>query len=126
MSNQLLQELKQFIGTTRWHVHWANKKLVYTDGVQFLAKETQSFWLIDEIGCMIFPRLVNEFEDWFYDIQFQVLPDCSAIFSVGDGNGNIYLHHKVEYTDFPITGKPITFYLCDAEGRYCLMLPSEY
>jgi len=125
MSNQLLHELKQFIGTKHWHAYWINKKLVYTDGVHHLAKETESYWLIDEIGY-IFSRLANEFEDWFYDIQFQVLPDSSAIFSVGDGNGNIYFHHKIKWTDFPITEKPITFYLCEAEGHYCLMLPSEY
>lgn len=126
MVNQLLQELKHSVGTERWHAHWINKNLVYTDSVHYLAKEMGSYWLIDEIGCVIFPRLVREFKDWFYHIQFQVLSDCSAIFNAGDGNGNIHFHHKIQWTDFPRTEKPITFYLCDAEGHYCLMLPSEY
>src|SRR5690242_17400534 len=126
VSDNLLQELKQFIAVERWYVHWVNKKLVYTEGVHHLAKKTKSYWLIDEIGCMIFPRLVKEFDDCFYSIKFYVLPNCSAFFSIGDGYGNIHFLHKIKWTDFPVIEKPIQFYLCKLGGRYCLILPSEY
>lgn len=124
--NFSLDELNHFTGSTSFYRYWSNHKMIYTEGVQYLAEKTDSMWLIDAIGLNLFPRLLKEYKDRFYSIQFLVHSDYTAVITVGDGNGNVYLEHKIKWTDFPVIGKPVKFYLCKADEHYCLMLPSEY
>jgi hypothetical protein len=114
-----LNELNQF------SKHGVNRKLIYTEGVQYLAEQTGCYWLIDEIACVLLPHLLKKHNDGFYSIQLLVI-DCSAVITVDDGNGTIHVNHKIKWTDFPISGEPIKFFLCESDMYYCLMLPSEY
>ncbi|MEO8963996.1 MAG: DUF6876 family protein [Gammaproteobacteria bacterium] len=124
--NFILNQLAHFTGSEVHFQYWGNRTLCYTEGVNYLAKETSSYWLIDEIGCVLLPRLIKEHIDRFYTIQLVVNPDLSAVISVGDGNGKTHLQHKITWTDFPLRDEPVDFYLCDSCDYYCLMLPSEY
>lgn len=81
--NLILSQLRHFTGSNTIFQYWANKKFCYTEGVSFLAKETSSYWLIDEIGRLLLPRLIKEHKDRFYTIDFAVNPDSSAIILVG-------------------------------------------
>ncbi len=121
-----LNELKQFTGSEVIYRHWANNKMVYTEGVQFFAGKVNCYWLIDAVGHIIFPQLLKKHFDHFYVINFLVNFDGTALISIDDGNGNVHLNHEIKWTDFPIIGKPVKFYLCDNGRHYCLMLPSEY
>jgi hypothetical protein len=120
-----LSDLNQFSGSEQFFKHKVNRKLIYTEGVQYLAKEAGCYWLIDEIACVLLPHLLKEYNDGFYSLQLLVT-DCSAVITVDDGNGNIHIKHKINFTDFPISGKPIKFFLCESDKYYCLMLPGEY
>lgn len=120
-----LNELNQFSGSDQFFKHGLNRKLIYTEGVQYLAEKARCYWLIDEIACVLLPSLLKKHNDRFYSIRVLVT-DCSAVIRVGDGNNKIYTNHKIEWTDFPITGTPINFFLCESDQYYCLMLPKEY
>jgi hypothetical protein len=124
-ANFSLDELKHFSGSDEIFKHWISK-MHYTEGVRYLAHEAGAYWLIDEIACIILPRLLKENKDWFYTIELSVSSDHSAIVIIGDGNDNIHLKHRINWTDFPVKEKPVKFYLCDSGDHYCLMLPSEY
>lgn len=120
-----LDELNHFTGSEEIFQHWISK-MCYTVGVKHLADETDSYWLIDEVAFVILPRLLKENRDSLYLIELSVNSDQSAVVSISDGNGNIYLNHPIKWTDFPLLEEPVKFYLCDSDDYYCLMLPGEY
>jgi hypothetical protein len=121
-----LDGLGQFVGSERFIKHWCNKRLVYTEGVQYLASQAKCYWLLNEIGLILLPRLLKKYPDWFYHIEWCVYPDCSGLITIDDGNDNTHFTHKIEWTNYPIKEQPFKFFLCDAGEHYCLMLPSEY
>ena len=124
-SNFSLSELFQFTGSEQFFKHGINSKLIYTEGVKYLAEKTGCYWLIDDIACVLLPYLLKKHNDWFYSIQLLVT-ESAAVITASDGNGEILINHKVKWSDFPITGEPVKFYLCESDKHYCLMLPSEY
>lgn len=121
-----INQLRQFTGSEQLFKSWCSRRIVYTVGIQYLAKEAKCYWLIVEIALVMLPKLLKNNPDSFYSIQFSVYADHTASIVVGDGNDNIYLEHKINWTDFPETEEPIQLYLCDSGDHYCLMLPSEY
>jgi hypothetical protein len=121
-----LSELKHFTGSEQFFKHGMNRKLIYTEGVRHLAEKAGCYWLIDDVAIVLLPALLKKHKDYFYSIQLFVQRDCSAVVTIGDGNGNTHLDHKVKWTDFPIIGEAVKFFLYESEDHYCLMLPSEY
>lgn len=121
-----MSELGQFTGSGQVFKYWCSQKIVYTEGVQYLAKNAGCYWLLDEIALLILPRLLKYHKDVFYYIQLLVNDDCSAVITVEDGNENVHFKHKIGWTDFPVIGEPVKFFLCCSGDHYCLMLPSEY
>jgi hypothetical protein len=123
-TNLSLSEFDQFTGSEQFFRLGINSKLIYTEGIRCLAEKARCFWLIDEIAGML-PYLLKQHHDYFYSLQFLVT-GSSGVITVDDGNGNILLNHKIKWTDFPIVGEPVKFFLCESEEYYCLMFPSEY
>lgn len=121
-----LDDLKQFSGSEQFFRHWTNRKLVYTEGINYLAIKMQCFWLIDEIAIVLLPKLLKHYKDSFYTVRFIAHADSTATITVDDGNNNIHITHKINWTDFSIKEKEVKMYLCDSGSHYCLMLPSEY
>jgi hypothetical protein len=121
-----LDQLNQFTGSEYFFEHWGNRKMVYTEGVKYLAEKARCFWLIDEIALVIFPRLLLEYKDWFYSIELRAYAENSAFINISDGNDNIHFKHKINWTDFPVLEKPVQLYLCESGDNYCLMLSNEY
>jgi hypothetical protein len=111
----LKEGLYRFTGTDRFHNHWTHK-LVYTDGVQWIADRAQAHWLTDAIASwQLHPEVKGEeFQSW----TLRRLPE-GAVLTCDDGNGRIVARQDIEYTDFPLP--EITLWL-----EYgTLMLPSE-
>ena len=44
-------DLVHFTGTETWYRHPLNKKVLYTDGAQYVAEAGGAYWLLDEIAC---------------------------------------------------------------------------
>jgi hypothetical protein len=112
-------DLAQFTGSETWYRHAINRKVLYTDGAQYVAEHGGAYWLLDEIAIIQpYDKRVaaEEFQVW----KLTVRPDQSATLTCDDGNGKIVFTKKIEYTDFPLD--EITFYFTDNT----ILLPSEY
>ncbi len=111
--------LHQFIGTENWYRHALNRKLLYTDGVQYLAEHGGAYWLVDNIALAQLSKAAvrkEAFQMWTLTVK----PDCTALLTCGDGNNHIVHAEELPYTDFPLP--EIKLYLTDN----VLMLTSEY
>jgi hypothetical protein len=111
-------ELANFTGSENWFKHWLGKML-FTDGVKFIADSAGAYWLIDEIAIsQTLPKVrAQEFQVWVLKVD---LEKRKGVLSCDDGNGNVVFTKRIEYTDFPLP--EIRFYCTDG----VILLPSEY
>jgi len=112
-------KLRQFTGTENWYRHAINRKVLFTDGVKYVAEYGGAFWLLDEIALIQRhdKRVSAEvFQVW----KLKVGADRSAELVCEDGNDNIVYSKTLQYTDFP--GEGITLWFTDNT----ILLPSEY
>lgn len=112
-----LAELNAFYGSENLYRHPLTTKLKYTDGVQFLAAKAGAYWLIDMIAAhQIEPKVAAEdFQVWILKVT-----DDVGVVVCHDGNDNVIVETKIDYTDFPAPG--IELYVSGG----VLLLPQEY
>ena len=117
IKEELAAGLALHTGTTCWFRHWTGR-LVYTEGVQFLAEKASAYWLIDLVAPWCpHPSLRDEdFVFW----KLRVNPDRSATVIADDGNGRELARQDIPWTDVPLD--EVSLYLTDNT----LLLPSEY
>ena len=110
--------LSQFTGSEQWYRHSLVRKILYTDGAQYVAESGGAYWLLDEIAFgQSEPKIAaEEFQVW----RLKVNPDKTATLTCDDGNNHIILTKPIAYTDFPLD--EIGFYFIDN----VIMLPNEY
>ncbi len=116
---EILSRLSQHIGTEEYHRFSALSKLVMTDGVKDFCDLCQCFWLLDVIMSYQHTKILREkgeFQVW----RIWKTGDTTATVSCDDGNENILITQKIEYTDFPLQ----SFKLYCSNG--VIFLPSEY
>lgn len=97
-------DLRQFHGTDQWHMHWS-KRLLYTDGVKYVADHGEAYWLIDAIASYQSSPLITK-NEMLRDMQFWKL-------TVSDGKGVLtcvedtgmkpVIKQEIEFTDFPLS-----------------------
>ena len=125
---QLSLALAQFTGTEHWYQHNTNAKLIYTDGVKFLAEnggEQGAYWFVNKVACEIVPLLQSKNELFgCITLSVGVNDENQAMVLVTDGNGKVLATYHIHYTDMQ-TGE-WTFYLVDDGTYLTLLLPSEY
>ncbi len=115
MGTDLEDKLFQFHGTENYYKHPLG--LLYTDGIQFLAEEAQSYWLIDIVASYQPDLEQIPFQLW----ELEVKKDMSGVVTVrGDSGKPTLISQKIPYTDFPL--EKIQLYCIDG----VLLLPSEY
>lgn len=115
----LRSELRQFSGSENWYRHGLVRRILFTDGVKYLADEAGAYWLLDEIAlAQQFDKAVaaEEFQLW----KLNVKADHTAVLACEDGNGKTVLRKELEFTDFPL--EEISFYCTNNT----ILLPSEY
>ena len=106
-------ELKQFTGTEHYYRHWT-KRIVFTDGVHYLAEKAGSYWLIDAIASY---KRKEPFQVWVLKVK----EDKSAVLTMQEDTGQpVKVRQVIPFTDFPLD--EITLWLIDG----ILILPSEY
>jgi len=115
-------DLIQFCGSAEAYRHWT-KRLVYTEGVQYMAEHGGAYWLIDAVASYQPDKRITsrpdlvDFQLW----QLAVAQDKSAVLTMrGDSDQPAVITQEIPFTDFPLT--QIKFYVCNGT----LMLPSEY
>ena len=90
--------------------------LVYTDGVRALCIECASYWMIDVIGSYRYKLKQHEFQVW----KLTKNTDDTAVITCEDGNDNIILSQRIEYTDFKYDTATIWV------ENNVILLPSEH
>jgi hypothetical protein len=111
-------DLSQFTGSEQWYRHSLVRKVLYTDGAQYVAETGGAYWLLDEIafGQGEAKIAAEEFQVW----RLKVNSDHTATLTCDDGNDRIVFTKPIEYTDFPLD--EIAFYFTDN----VILLQSEY
>ena len=115
-------DLAQFTGSDTVYRHWT-ERLVYTEGVQYLADKGGAYWLIDAVASYqpdkritSSPELVD-FQLW----ELVVCEDKSAALTVrADSDRPAAITQQIPFTDFPL--ERVKLYVCNGT----LLLPSEY
>jgi hypothetical protein len=115
---QIATDLKQFTGSTTLYKHWLGLK--YTNGIKYLAEETNCYWLIDAIFShqtkqFLSNQNLREFQIW----QLRVENNSGILICEWDSDREV-LRQEIQYTDFSLNH--IKLYLVET----VLMLPSEY
>ena len=83
---QFQAELRQFCGTENWYRHPLNPRLVYTDGVQYLAEKAGAYWLIDVVASVQHtePQLArHSFQSWKLTVDTE---KATGLVECTDGN----------------------------------------
>lgn len=121
------ENLARFTGSEEFFRHWT-RKVIYTEGVRYLAEAAQCHWLLD---CIVMHQSnpavrVEDFQAW--KLSVQRVPDvafCPALLSCEDGNGNEVFRVGIPATDFPKDGIEL-WCLPNELGLRTVLLPSEY
>ena len=125
-SEGLRSALVQFTGTERWYRHPFNQRMIYTDGVKFLAEnggEQGAYWFLDKMALELCPLLASKSQN-FAAVTLTVNADDTAVIRLTDGNDKQTATFEMHYTDMQ-TGE-WRFYLIEEGGYRVLLLPSEY
>lgn len=117
--------LEQFTGTNAYHKLTLYRRVLFTDGMAYLAKEARCYWLCDLIAGMLADKPDS---DSFFTIKLEVTPTNSCKIVLDDGNGNILKTKNIGYTDFPLPELKLFASLgeCGGSTAWIVMLPSEY
>jgi len=133
------EDLEEFYGTTEYYVLPPFRNLVYTDGIQYLAKHYEMYWLITDIAIFL-PKVLKLYPDSFYCIILKqtAAGQAELIFTNGNSEKSIF-SYKYDYANFEFIGchrnstpiQEMRLFLQQTQDKrekvcYCLMLPSEY
>lgn len=115
----LERDLAQFCGSEdRWK-HWTGR-IMYTEGVKFLAERAGAFWLIDLVASHQTAQLrKEEFQVWTLRVDRSKAPMAVATCRA-DTDEPVLVRQEIDHTDFPLPS--IRLWLVGD----VLMLPSEY
>jgi hypothetical protein len=111
-------DLDQFTGSEHWYRHWLNPMITYTDGARYVAETGDAYWLLDAIvshQCQPAVRALD-FQVW----TLKVADNRTATLSCEDGDHNVAVTQRIEFTDFPLNEIALWF------QNEIIFLPSEY
>ena len=121
IKQEILEVLGGFSGADDYYKHGT---INLTNGVFYLAKSAEAFWLLDIIDSLRFCKKVKNESFVVFNLTVDTKrtkkQKFDAIFTADDGNGNILYTQKIIYTDFPLNSIKLYF------QNNVLMLPGEY
>lgn len=124
IAKELEQNLSMFTGTegyTRFSRVMPN--FLLTDGMVYLVKTAQAFWLLDiVISALMTKKEVSQ--EQFMCVKLTVNEDQSFIVEITDGNYKPLYKQRGSYTDFPL--REFSFYVSKSDDYWVALLPSEY
>ncbi|MBO3462853.1 DUF6876 family protein [Aetokthonos hydrillicola] len=122
-ASNLLLELRNFTGSETLFYIPPFKTFNYTEGVRYLAQEAGAYWLIQLIAGFQKDKRLKAKWEILLDFQLWKLTvneDKTAVLCCEDGNYNVILSHKIEYTNFPLSEIEL---FCENQ---VLLLPTEH
>lgn len=119
-ATQLLSDLAHFTGSEAYH-RWSQlfPRIVMTDGAKYLAEEAECFWLMDVIAS----HMISHQNQPFAVAKLQQV-DGKWLFTLDDGNGNIFARQEIEFSTFPLDS--VRLFVETAGGVTVILLPSEH
>ena len=115
-------DLTQFCGSSEFFQHWT-KRLIYTEGVRYMAEHGGAYWLIDAVASYQPDKRITsrpdlvDFQLW----ELAVAEDKGAVLTLrSDSDQPAVITQEIPFTDFPL--EQIKLYVCNGT----LMLTSEY
>ena len=106
------EDLAGFTCTEQYHLIDTFRTLRCTDGVAFLAKEGEAYWLIDAIASY---QRKEPVQFW----HLEVTGKKAVLTMREDSDQPILVEQKISYTSFPFT---VDIWVMDGVA----LLPSEY
>ena len=117
-THELQTNLSHFKGTENYYR--VMPRLVITDGVQYLASQANSYWLVSAIySHLISNAIYSEFV-----VARLTVTGTTADLVLDDGNDQVIAKQAIDYTDFALD--EISIYCCYQQQGWILLLPSEY
>lgn len=122
--------LRQFSGDLERYRHPLARKMIYTEGVKFVAEQGEAYWLIDEIALAISwgevlkaseaDMRILELHFWRLDVK-----DKSATLTArADSDAAPFYTKDISFTNFPLDHIDIW---AEFDGKHwTLYLPSEH
>lgn len=124
-------DLDQFTGSETFYRHALFQKIVYTEGVQYLAENGHAYWLIEAIASHLLSQEFNAaakkdprlklIHFWKLAVHPNKTADLTAR---ADSDEEPFITQHLSYTDFPL--ESIDIWAADHGQGFTLMLPSEY
>jgi hypothetical protein len=96
-------DLSQFTGIERYFRHWTGR-LLYTEGVKYLADQGEAYWLIDAIASHQGDRRITD-NPMLRNMQFwklAVADGRSTLTCVEDSGREPVIVQQIDFTDFPL------------------------
>ena len=117
-THELRTNLSHFTGTENYYR--VMPRLVITDGVQYLANQANSYWLVSAIYSHL---TSNAIYSEFVVARLTVIGKTADLI-LDDGNDQVIAKQAIEYTDCPLD--EMCIYCSYREKTWILLLPSEY
>jgi hypothetical protein len=116
---ELLENLSQFIGTERYYRLLPT--FVVTEGLKYLMDEADCYWLAQLFGLHL---ISIDFNNNQFTVLVFTRKSEGGIVNIEDGNGNLFVQQRLDYTDFPFD--EYRLYACWDGEHWVGMLVSEY
>ena len=112
-------KLELFTGSQEFYRHGLVQRVLYTEGVQYVAESAGAYWLVDEIATaqLAHPVRAEEFQVWRLAVDQE---KSTALLTCDDGNDRVVYSKAIEFTDFPAPEMRMYF------TNNTVLLPSEY
>ncbi|WP_043363980.1 DUF6876 family protein [Belnapia sp. F-4-1] len=123
-SEDLQSALARFTGSDTLTRHGLTRCIFMTQGVVFLAEQTQAHWLTDLIvSHQADPRVRSEpFQVWTLAVDAAT---GSSVATMTDGNSEQPItSQEIPWTDFPLP--EVTLWLVQEGNAWVMLMPNEY
>jgi hypothetical protein len=123
--NELRELLAHCIGSTVWYEHGLNRRCIYTEGVDILARHLGggAHWLLD-IAATELCGLARR--HGFVHLTLGVADDLSGHLVADDGNGRVLWRRNLDYVDAPPASTWSVYLEPSDSDRVCVLLPTEH
>jgi hypothetical protein len=119
---QIQEHCQAFSGSEEFFRHWT-RKLIYTQGIDFLVESCEAYWLLDIIASYqakcAKDDMLCDFQIWTVKV---VNKGRTATVTCLRDTDDVAFTQEIEYTDFPLS--EIKLY-CERGEEMTVMLPNE-
>lgn len=116
--------LRHFSGSQEYFRHWT-QRLIWTEGVNYLAEAAGAFWLIDVVASYQGQKRLQPCDGFqFWELAVDLDKKTGVVTCRADSDTKPLVTQSIEFTDFPL---PSVKLYCEHDGeKWTLLLPDEH